>query len=166
LRLKSGAELDADIIVTATGLNLKSLGGLQVEVDGAPVDPVKSISYKGMMYSDVPNFASAFGYTNASWTLKCDLTAKYLCRLLNYMQARGYDYCTPRRRDPAILEEPAIHLTSGYLQRSSAILPKQGSKRPWKLHQNYALDLIALKLGSVNDGTMEFTRLQKKKRWA
>ena len=166
LRLKSGAELEADIIVTATGLNLKSLGGLKIEIDGAPADPVKSISYKGMMYSDIPNFASAFGYTNASWTLKCDLTAKYLCRLLNYMDARGYDYCTPRRRDPTIAEEPAIHLTSGYLQRSSTILPKQGSKRPWKLHQNYALDLIALKLGSVNDGTMEFTRLKNKRRSA
>jgi monooxygenase len=161
LRLKSGGELDADIIVTATGLNLKLLGGLQMEIDGAPADPVRSISYKGMMYSDIPNFALAFGYTNASWTLKCDLTAKYVCRLLNYMQARGYDYCTPRRRDPSIKEEPAIHLTSGYLQRSSAILPRQGSKKPWKLHQNYALDLVALKFGPVNDGTMEFTRLRK-----
>jgi monooxygenase len=163
LRLKSGPDLEADIIVTATGLNLKALGGLQMEIDGAPVEPVKSISYKGMMYSDIPNFASAFGYTNASWTLKCDLTAKYMCRLLNYMDARDYGYCTPRRRDPGIVEEPAIHLTSGYLQRSSAILPKQGSKKPWKLHQNYALDLIALKFGTVDDGTMEFTRLQGKK---
>jgi monooxygenase len=159
LRLKSGGELEADIIVTATGLNLRLLGGLQVEIDGAPADPARSISYKGMMYSDIPNFALAFGYTNASWSLKCDLIAKYVCRLLNYMQARGYDYCTPRRRDPSIKEEPAIHLTSGYLQRSSAILPRQGSKKPWKLHQNYALDLMALKFGPVNDGTMEFTRL-------
>jgi monooxygenase len=163
LRLKSGGDLEADIIVTATGLNLKALGGLQIEIDGVPAEPVKAISYKGMMYSDIPNFASAFGYTNASWTLKCDLTAKYMCRLLNYMDARGYDYCTPRRRDPTIVEEPAIHLTSGYLQRSSSILPKQGSKKPWKLHQNYALDLIALKFGTVDDGTMEFTRLQSKR---
>jgi monooxygenase len=159
LKLKSGEGLEADIIVTATGLNLKVLGGLQMEMDGAPVDPVRSISYKGMMYSDIPNFASAFGYTNASWTLKCDLTAKYVCRLLNYMDAHGYAYCTPRRRDPSVTDEPAIHLTSGYLQRSSALLPKQGSKKPWKLYQNYALDLFALKFGQVNDGTMEFTRL-------
>jgi monooxygenase len=166
LRLKSGEELPADIIVTATGLNVKLLGGMQIMIDGAPVDPVRSISYKGMMYSDIPNFASAFGYTNASWTLKCDLTAEYVCRLLNYMDARGYDYCTPRRRDPSIVEEPAINLTSGYLQRSSAILPRQGSKKPWKLHQNYAFDLAALKFGRVDDGTMEFTRVQKKKQSA
>jgi len=166
LRLKSGEELAADMIVTATGLNLKLLGGIRLQINGAPVDPARSISYKGMMYSDIPNFAAAFGYTNASWTLKCDLTAEYVCRLLNFMDARGYDYCTPRRRDPSIVEEPAIHLTSGYLQRSSAILPKQGSKKPWKLYQNYALDLAALKFGAVNDGTMQFTAVKKNKRSA
>ena len=112
------------------------------------------------MNSDIPNFAWCFGYTNASWTLKCDLTSKYVCRLLNYMDAHGYAYCTPRRRDASILEESAITMTSGYLQRSSAILPKQGSKKPWKLYQNYALDLAALHFGRVDDGTMEFSRLQ------
>jgi monooxygenase len=163
LRLKSGEELPADIIVTATGLNVKLLGGIEVLVDGARVEPVKALSYKGMMYSDIPNLASAFGYTNASWTLKVDLTGEYLCRLLNYMDAKGYAYCTPKRRDAAITEEPAITLTSGYLQRSKEMLPRQGSRKPWKLHQNYALDLMALRFGSVNDGTMEFTRLPKPK---
>ena len=166
LQLKSGELLPADIIVTATGLNLKLLGGMRIRIDGAAVNPVQSLSYKGMMYSDIPNFASAFGYTNASWTLKSDLTAEYMCRLLNYMQARGYDYCTPRRRDPSVLEEPAITLTSGYLQRSNDLLPKQGSKKPWRLHQNYARDLLALKLGRINDGAMEFTRLETKRRSA
>ena len=160
LRLKSGQELEADIIVTATGLKLKFLGGMRLSIDGSPIDPTRTISYKGMMSSDIPNFASAFGYTNASWTLKCDLTSKYVCRLLNYMDAHGYSYCTPRRRDPNIVEESAFTMTSGYFQRSSAILPKQGSKKPWKLYQNYALDLAALRFGKVNDGTMEFTRLK------
>jgi monooxygenase len=85
-----------------------------------------------------------------------------VCRLLNYMDTHGYDYCTPRRRDPTIAEEPAITLTSGYLRRSSEMLPKQGSKKPWKLHQNYALDLLALRFGRVDDGTMEFTRIERK----
>jgi cation diffusion facilitator CzcD-associated flavoprotein CzcO len=166
LHLKSGEELPADIIVTATGLNIKLLGGIRMTVDGANINPVQSLSYKGMMYSDIPNFASAFGYTNASWTLKSDLTAQYMCRLLNYMQSHDYDYCTPRRRDPSITEEPAITLNSGYLQRSNDLLPKQGSKKPWRLHQNYARDLLALKLGRINDGTMEFTRLERKQRSA
>ena len=166
LHLKSGEELPADIIVTATGLNIKLLGGTRMTVDGANINPVQSLSYKGMMYSDIPNFASAFGYTNASWTLKSDLTAQYMCRLLNYMQSHDYDYCTPRRRDPSITEEPAITLNSGYLQRSNDLLPKQGSKKPWRLHQNYARDLLALKLGRINDGTMEFTRLERKQRSA
>jgi cation diffusion facilitator CzcD-associated flavoprotein CzcO len=166
LHLKSGEELPADIIVTATGLNIKLLGGIRMTVDGANINPVQSLSYKGMMYSDIPNFASAFGYTNASWTLKSDLTAQYMCRLLNYMQSRDYAYCTPRRRDPSIAEEPAITLNSGYLQRSIDLLPKQGSKKPWRLHQNYARDLLALKLGRINDGTMEFTRLERKQRSA
>jgi hypothetical protein len=110
------------------------------------------------MFSDVPNLASAFGYTNASWTLKADLTAAYICRLLNYMDEKGFAACTPRRRDSDIVEEPMVNFTSGYFLRASAILPKQGSKKPWKLNQNYALDTLSLRLGKVDDGTMEFTR--------
>jgi monooxygenase len=158
LRLQSGNELEADIIVTATGLKLKLLGGMQVIVDDIAATPSRAMTYKGLMYSEIPNLASTFGYTNASWTLKADLTAEYVCRLLNHMDARGYDYCTPRRRDPSIAEEPAINFTSGYIQRASDILPKQGSKKPWKLHQNYALDLLDLRFASIDDGTMEFTR--------
>src|SRR3984957_2243243 len=119
-----------------------------------------------MMYSDIPNFASAFGYTHASWALKSALPPEYTCPLLNSMQAHGYDYCAPRRRDPSVLEEPAITLTSGYLQRSNDLLPKKESKKPWRLHQNYARDLLALKLGRINDEAMEFTRLESKRRSA
>jgi cation diffusion facilitator CzcD-associated flavoprotein CzcO len=158
LRLRSGEELLADIIVTATGLRLKLLGGMQIIVDGKPVDMSRTLGYKGVMFSDVPNLASAFGYTNASWTLKADLTAAYICRLLNYMDEKGFAACTPRRRDSDIVEEPMVNFTSGYFLRASAILPKQGSKKPWKLNQNYALDTLSLRLGKVDDGTMEFTR--------
>ncbi|MGA2422026.1 MAG: NAD(P)/FAD-dependent oxidoreductase [Candidatus Acidiferrum sp.] len=158
LRLKSGEDLPADIIVTATGLKVQLLGGMQVVIDGAPANLSRSLTYKGMMYSDVPNLASAFGYTNASWTLKSDLTCEYLCRLLNHMDATGYAYCTPRRRDPNIIEEPAINFSSGYIQRASDVLPKQGSKKPWKLHQNYALDMLEFRFAGIDDGIVEFTR--------
>jgi cation diffusion facilitator CzcD-associated flavoprotein CzcO len=156
IRLQSGKELEADIIVTATGLVMKVLGGAQMVVDGEPVVPAKTMSYKGMMYSDVPNLASALGYTNASWTLKCELTARYVCRLLNYMDRHGYSYCTPRRNDPTVTEEPLLTFTSGYVQRALPSLPRQGSKRPWKLYQNYVLDLFSLRFGAVDDGAMEF----------
>jgi monooxygenase len=160
LRLKSGEELNADVIVTATGLKLQLLGGMRLLVDGTVAKPSRAMTYRGMMFSEVPNFASTFGYTNASWTLKADLTAGYVCRLLNYMDARGYDYCTPRRRDPSIVEEPAINFSSGYIQRARDVLPKQGSKKPWKLHQNYALDMLDLRFATIDDGTLEFTRLE------
>jgi cation diffusion facilitator CzcD-associated flavoprotein CzcO len=147
IRLKDGSELEADIIVTATGLVLQVLGGMEVTVDGRAVDFAKTLNYKGMMYSDVPNLASAFGYTNASWTLKCDLTCEYVCRLINYMDRHGYKACMPHNVDPTLAELPALSFTSGYVQRSIAKLPKQGSKRPWRLYQNYALDIVALRLG-------------------
>jgi monooxygenase len=166
IKLRSGETLEADIIVTATGLNVKMLGGLQVEMDGVPTDLSKKMIYKGMMLSDVPNLAYALGYTNASWTLKCELTSGYVCRLVNHMTARGYAWCAPRRRDPSITEEPAVNLTSGYIQRAAAMLPKQGSKRPWRLYQNYALDTATLKFGALNDGTMEFGRRKSSKRVA
>ncbi|MCM3874035.1 MAG: NAD(P)/FAD-dependent oxidoreductase [Pyrinomonadaceae bacterium] len=156
LQLKSGEHLDADIIVTATGLVLKLMSGLQLTVDGAPVDLSKTMAYKGMMYSDVPNLASAFGYTNASWTLKCDLTAEYVCRLLKHMDQHGYAQCTPRVNDPGLTVEPAIDFTSGYVLRALDTLPRQGSKTPWRLHQNYVKDLSMLRFGRLDDGTMEF----------
>ena len=156
LQLKSGEHLDADIIVTATGLVLKLMSGLQLTVDGAPVDLSQTITYKGMMYSDVPNLASAFGYTNASWTLKCDLTSEYVCRLLKHMDQHGYAQCTPRLNDPELTAEPAIDFTSGYVLRALHTLPRQGSKTPWRVHQNYMKDLSMLRFGRVDDGTMEF----------
>ena len=158
IRLASGAELDADLIVTATGLQLEVLGGLAVSVDGQPVDFSKAMTYKGMMYAGVPNLASAFGYTNASWTLKADLTCAYVCRLLNHMEKTGSRQCTPRLNDPEVAPQPWVDFSSGYFQRSIHKLPKQGSKRPWKLYQNYALDIVALKFGALTDGTMEFSR--------
>ena len=161
LRLKSGEELEADIIVTATGLKVQLMGGMEVWVDGQPVKLSRTMSYKGMMYSDVPNLVSTFGYTNASWTLKADLTAEYVCRLLKHMDAHGYDTCTPRKQDESIAEEPAIDFSSGYIQRAMDELPKQGSKRPWRLHQNYALDMLEFRFASVDDGTMEFRRAKK-----
>ncbi|SIQ38491.1 MULTISPECIES: flavin-containing monooxygenase [Acidiphilium] len=158
IALRSGATLAADIIVAATGLKLKLLGGLDVMVDGKTVDFAKTLSYKGMMISNVPNFAVSFGYTNASWTLKSDLTAAYVCRLLNHMKRHNYTKCTPLRNDPSVTEEPFLDFTSGYVQRAIALFPRQGSKKPWRLYQNYVRDLLMMRWGKLADGTMAFTR--------
>ncbi len=157
LQLASGAELEADLIVTATGLNLLALGGMQIAVDGQEVELGETMSYKGMMLSGVPNLALALGYTNASWTLKCDLTCEYVCRLLMHMDEHGYRQCTPQNRDPSITELPFIDFTSGYVLRSIDQFPKQGSRAPWRLYQNYALDILSLKFGSIEDGAIEFS---------
>jgi len=162
LLLRSGQELEADIIVTATGLKVQLMGGMEISVDGKQVNLSHTMAYKGMMYSDIPNLASSFGYTNASWTLKSDLTAEYVCRLLRHMDAHGYNTCTPRKRDTSIAEESAIDFSSGYIQRAKDVLPKQGSQRPWRLHQNYALDLLEFRFASVEDGTIEFGRVPKR----
>ncbi|QOZ37269.1 NAD(P)/FAD-dependent oxidoreductase [Bradyrhizobium sp. CCBAU 53421] len=156
IKLKSGNALDADVVVTATGLDLQVLGGLEIKVDGAPVDLSKTMNYKGLMYSGVPNLAAAFGYTNASWTLKCDLTCQYVCRMLNHMKANGYAQVTPRRNDPTVTELPWVDFSSGYIQRAAARFPKQGSRRPWRLYQNYALDIMTLRFGSLKDEAIEF----------
>jgi cation diffusion facilitator CzcD-associated flavoprotein CzcO len=156
LNLRSGKHLEADVIVTATGLVLKLMAGLDLVVDDVPIDLSKTMAYKGMMYSDVPNLASAFGYTNASWTLKCDLTSEYVCRLLNYMDEQGFESCAPRLNDPTVEPEPALDFTSGYVLRAIDSLPSQGSKRPWRLHQNYFKDLSMVRYGRVEDGTLEF----------
>jgi len=157
IRLKDGSELAADIIVTATGLVLQVLGGMQVSVDGRGVDFANKLTYKGMMYADVPNLASAFGYTNASWTLKCDLTCEYVCRLINYMDRHNYRQCMPHNSDAAIEALPSLDFSSGYVQRAVAKMPKQGSKRPWRLYQNYALDIVTLRFGKVDDGVMQYS---------
>ncbi|MDR8731485.1 flavin-containing monooxygenase [Burkholderia pseudomultivorans] len=161
IRLKSGQQLDADVVVSATGLKVKMLGGAQVTVDGRAVNLPDTVSYKGMMYSGVPNLASSFGYTNASWTLKAELIARYVCRLLNHMHANGYDTCVPRLRAGDLGDVPAVNLSSGYIQRAAGILPKQGHRKPWKFHQNYVLDLASLKFSALADSAMHFERRAK-----
>ncbi len=156
VRLKSGDVIEAEIIVTATGLILKIMDGLELTVDGKPVVLSEKVAYKGMMYNDVPNLAQAFGYTNASWTLKCDLTSEYVCRLVKYMDENGYSYCVPRLKDPSVTREPALDFNSGYVLRALREIPSQGSKHPWRLHQNYFKDLSMLRYGRLDDGTMEF----------
>jgi monooxygenase len=156
IQLKSGEELPADLIVTATGLSLQLLGGMTVVVDGKVINPAETVAYKGMMYSDVPNLAVVSGYTNASWTLKADLVCEYVCRLLNHMQKNGLRQCTPRLDDAAMERLPWVDFSSGYIQRAIDQFPKQGSRHPWRLHQNYVLDLMSLRYGSVRDPAMEF----------
>lgn len=157
IKTTSGENLKADLIVTATGLDLQLMSDLSFSVDGQDVDPAGTMAYKGMMYSDMPNLASSFGYTNASWTLKADLTCEYVCRLLNHMDAKGYKACTPRIRDNEVEEVPWLDFSSGYVQRALHKFPKQGNKTPWKLHQNYILDIMMLGHGKIEDGSMEFS---------
>jgi monooxygenase len=158
LKLASGDELEADIVITATGLNLLALGGIEIAVDGEDVDLSKTVGYKGMMFSEVPNLAVSLGYTNASWTLKCDLICEYVCRLINHMDANGYDACTPQRPDPSVEIVPFIDLTSGYVLRSIDKFPKQGSRPPWRMHQNYPRDILMIRRGNLEDEGMEFSR--------
>ena len=153
IELESGAHLDADIVVTATGLNLQAIGGMQLVVDGKPVELGDTLTYKGMMVSGVPNYALALGYTNASWTLKCDLICEYVTRLLNHMDAHGYRSATPLPRPGASTEtKPFLDLTSGYVQRSLDQFPRQGAQAPWQIHQNYFSDIRMLRHGDLEDG--------------
>jgi monooxygenase len=159
IRLASGEELPADIIVTACGLQLKLIGGAQLTVDGRPLDLSKALIYRGLMYSGVPNMAMASGYTNASWTLKCELAARYVCRLLNHMQAKGLDSCVPvPGRGIEASGETFLNLTSGYVQRAAGSLPQQGTRKPWRMYQNYLRDLLSLRFSSLRDGSLRFTR--------
>ncbi|MGD9997563.1 MAG: flavin-containing monooxygenase [Ilumatobacteraceae bacterium] len=161
IQLESGERLDADIIVTATGLNLVRLGEMEIVVDGDPVDFSETWSYKGMAYSDVPNLVSSFGYINASWTLRADLTCEYVCRLLNHMRDTGTLQCTPRLR-PSDRDMPARpwieNFSSGYMQRAMHLFPKQGDREPWINPQDYAADRKMFRKGPVDDGVMQFTR--------
>jgi monooxygenase len=158
IETESGRHLEADVVVTATGLNLLFLGGARIEVDGSQPDVPRALTYKGMMLSDVPNLAFTLGYTNASWTLKADLVAEYVCRLLNHMDAGGYEICVPRVGEAAVTEEPLLDFSAGYVLRSLADLPKQGSEEPWKLRMNYPLDLRTMRFGQLEDGAMTFSR--------
>jgi monooxygenase len=157
IRLKSGQELEADVVVSATGLVLEVWNGMEIVVDGQRVDASTTLSYKGMMYEGVPNMASAFGYTNASWTLKCDLTCEYVCRVLNHLKATGQRQATPVNTDPSVTFEPWLDFSSGYVQRAMAKFPKQGNKVPWKLNQNYAMDLMSLRYAKLEDGVLRFS---------
>jgi len=158
IELDSGERIDADIVVTATGLNLLFLGDVEITVDGVSPDIPNSFTYKGMMLNDVPNLAFAVGYTNASWTLKIDLVCEYVCRLINHMDAHGYRECVPRLADPTMTEEQLIDFNSGYVLRSLHALPKQGAEVPWKMRQNYVRDVPEIRRGELADGTMQFSR--------
>ena len=156
--LQSGVELTADVIVTATGLQLLAFGGMEIRVDGIPIELPKTVGYKGMMLCGVPNLAYAVGYTNASWTLKVDLVSNYICRLLKRMDANGERYCVPSAPDASLPTEPFLNLRSGYIDRSVDAFPKQGAAAPWRLYQNYIRDLVQFKFGRLQDASMKFVR--------
>ena len=157
VRLASGREIEADLVVTATGLVMKLMGGIQILVDGQTVNPGSRFAYKGMMLSGVPNLALSFGYTNASWTLKCDLTSRWVCRLLRHMDRQGYAIAMPAQ--PRLTEPvPMLDFSSGYVRRAEAILPKQGRRPPWRVHQNYLKDLLMLRLRPLKDEFLELRR--------
>lgn len=158
LRLASGTELPADIVVTATGLQLQLFGGARLRVDGRDVAPAQSLAYKGMMLDGVPNLALAMGYTNASWTLKAELIARHVCRLLNHLRGHGLDFCQPVHEGERGATRPALDLQSGYIQRAAGVLPRQGTRKPWRIHQNYLRDLVALRLAPLRDGALRFAR--------
>jgi hypothetical protein len=156
IRLKSGRELEADIIVTATGLQMLALGAVRLTLDGTPLDPGRAFIYKGTMLSNVPNFGFCIGYTNASWTLRADLASTFVCRVLNHMDRHGYRTCMPVGDVESMEAKPLLNLTSGYIARAAADLPKQGPGSPWLIRQNYILDMLTMKLGRVEDGILKF----------
>jgi monooxygenase len=158
ITLTSGEQLDADIIVTATGLNMQLLGGLVPTRNGESIDLTSLMTYKGLMFSGIPNFAITFGYTNASWTLKADLVSEFVCRVLNYMDANGFDNVVPEHPGASVDELPFMDFTPGYFQRSMDLLPKSGSKAPWRLKQNYLLDLRLIRQGKVDEESLHFTK--------
>ena len=151
IKLTSGEELDADIIITATGLNMQLLGGLEPTKNGETIDLTSLMTYKGLMFSGIPNFAMTFGYTNASWTLKADLVSEFVCRLLNYMDANGFDRVEPQHPGDTVDELPFMDFTPGYFQRSAHLLPKSGSRAPWRLKQNYLFDMRMIRHGKVDE---------------
>jgi len=157
LRLESGATLEADVVVTATGLVL-AIGSVPLTVDGASIEPSRTVNYKGLMVCGVPNLASTFGYTNASWTLKADLTARFVCRLLNHMKKTGARQCRASAPGPDVALLPWVDFSSGYFRRAAERLPKQGGVKPWKLNQNYLADIATLRFGAVDDGILQFSR--------
>ena len=154
--LNSGNEIEADIIISATGIELNALNDINVSVDGVKVEANRKLSYKGMMLSGVPNLAISFGYVNSSWTLRADLTCEYVCRLINTMDKEGCAACSPEEDLNALVEDDYIDFTSGYVQRALDRLPKQGKKSPWRNYQNYLLDIFYVRLFSIKDSTLRF----------
>jgi cation diffusion facilitator CzcD-associated flavoprotein CzcO len=158
IRLKSGKELEADIIVTATGLQLEMIGGVKVSVDGKPIEWGNTFTYKGLMYSGVPNLASVFGYTNASWTLRADLICEWVTRLLNHMDEKGVQIATPVLATAVGKADPWLDFSSGYVQRSLSMLPKQGPAAPWRQNQNYFADIKEMRKSPIEDGVLVFSK--------
>ena len=154
--LESGVKIKTDIIITATGIELNSLNDINVTIDNIKVNAHERLTYKGMMLSGVPNFALSFGYVNASWTLRADLTCEYVCRLINLMDKKGVDCCAPINDQSAYGDDDLIDFTSGYVQRGLHLMPKQGNKAPWKNYQNYLKDIFAVRLFSIKDSNLNF----------
>jgi cation diffusion facilitator CzcD-associated flavoprotein CzcO len=155
--LASGKEVEADIIVTATGLFMQAFGGIELAVDGRRVNPGEALAYKGVMFSGIPNFASVFGYINASWTLKADLISHYVCRLLNFMDRKGVRQVTPKNQGENAAANFVEKFTPGYVQRALAAWPKQGANAPWRVYQNYFRDTMTLKWASVDNAALAFS---------
>jgi cation diffusion facilitator CzcD-associated flavoprotein CzcO len=160
VQLESGRELEADIIVTATGLNVLAMGGMSLTVDGQPVSLPDTIAYKGMMLSGVPNLAYAIGYTNSSWTLKIGLLCEHFCRLLGYMDVHGYDTARPEPADPDMLTRPFLNFGAGYIRRAIGQLPRQGDRAPWLTSMSYAGDVKLLRRLPVQDPELRLSRSQ------
>ena len=159
LQLKSGKHLEADIVVSATGLEIQILGGIQATIDGKPLDTSKHMLYQGVMVSDVPNMAMIIGYINASWTLKVDIAAEYICRLLNYMDQKQWAEVIPQGDATELMDDTVMgSLSSGYIARAANVMPKQGKHAPWKVSNNYLADRKTLKSASFEDGVLKFTK--------
>jgi cation diffusion facilitator CzcD-associated flavoprotein CzcO len=157
IKVRGGEELEADIIITATGLRIRAFGGIDVALNGEAVDISSLLAYKAMMLSGIPNLAFVIGYTNASWTLKADLVSEYVCRLLTYMDDHGYRVVRPPAHPRGVTREPLLDLSSGYVRRALGDLPSQGSVRPWRVHQNYVLDRVEFTRRPLDDGVLEFS---------
>ena len=157
IKLVSGKTLAADLIVTATGLNLEICSNINLKVDGKDINLPDTVTYKGMMFSGVPHLVSTFGYTNASWTLGADLTSEYVCRVLNYMKKRSIKKCCPEANSKIENNDDWLNLTSGYIKRSKDIFPKQGNRSPWTNNQNFLKDIFQIRYGKINDGEIKFS---------
>ena len=160
IRLESGQELEADIVVTATGLNMLAFGAVRISIDGEPVNLPDTTVYKAMMLSGLPNFVFALGYTNISWTLKVDLISEHFCRLLDHMDSHGYTTVEPVLTDPDMERVPLLNLSSGYVQRAVAAFPRAGTSGPWTAEMAYEKDVERLREGPIEDPDLRFTAHQ------